>query len=146
MSASAEEVARLRRMVAEPTTATYSDAALAVYIERYPLPDSMGRDPYQVAATVTPSLEVNPDWSATYDLNAAASDIWSEKVSALSTMFNFSEDGQSFQRAQMFKQAQQQMSYYRARRSARPIQLRPDFLQPSDAVPTANRTIPLAWF
>ncbi len=43
MAASAEQIARLRRMVAEPTTATYTDDDLAAYIAAHPLMDANGR-------------------------------------------------------------------------------------------------------
>ena len=41
-SATAAQIARLRRMVAEPTEDPYDDDTLAAYIERYPLLDERG--------------------------------------------------------------------------------------------------------
>ncbi len=71
MSATTEMVAELRRMVAEPTTAVYSDDVLTAYIERYPLHDADG-------LTVD-----DTGWSPVYDLNAAAAGIWLEKSAGL---------------------------------------------------------------
>jgi len=72
MSATTEMIAEVRRMVAEPTTAVYSDAVLSAYIERYPLHDADGL------------TEDDTGWTAVYDLNAAAAGIWLEKSTAVS--------------------------------------------------------------
>lgn len=125
MAATVAQVARLRRMVAEQTSATYSDTDLAGYIEGCPLLDALGREPFIVSATSPPELEANEDWTPTYDLNAAAGEIWAEKVSALASQFDFSEDGQTFSRSQAVRHAQQQARYYTARRSASVIKLHP---------------------
>ena len=114
MAASAADIARLRRMAAEPTTTTYTDAVLSTTIERYPVRDADGLAP------------TDTDWTATYDLNAAASDVWSEKAAALATAFDFTADGGSFQRSQSAKQAQLMASYYRSRRYARSVVLSAD--------------------
>ena len=111
-------------MVAEPTPATYSDALLAVYIERYPLLDNLGRDPFQLSPTTNPPvLETNPEWVETWDMHRAAADVWSEKAAVLASKFDFSTDGQSFQRSQLYQQACQQARYHRARRSAKTTKL-----------------------
>ena len=55
----AAEIAKLRRMVAEPTTATYSDALLTSMIEAYPHIDEYGESP------LDDDGEVNDDWTAT---------------------------------------------------------------------------------
>ena len=46
MSATAEQIARLRRMVDEGSDQNYTDDDLATYIERYPLVDALGNDPW----------------------------------------------------------------------------------------------------
>lgn len=104
MTASASDVARLRRLVNEPTTTTYDDDALAEYIERYPVTDSAGLDPEDAG------------WAATYDLNAAAADIWGEKAAALQGQYDFSADGGSYSRGQQYEQAVKMANYYAARR------------------------------
>ncbi len=85
MSATAAQTARLRRMVGEPTLEFYSNAALAAYIEAYPLPDERGESPYTWDdSTAPPTQDANEEWIPTYDLNAAAADIWQEKAARLS--------------------------------------------------------------
>lgn len=106
MSVAAGLLAALRRMVAEPTSATYSDQALSAFIEAYPVIDAKHRDP------------ADDEWEATYDLNAAAQDIWSEKASALAGGFDFSADGGQYSRSQQYQQAMAQARYYGARRKA----------------------------
>ena len=56
MTVTAAMVARLRRMVNEPTEQSYTDAVLSDQIVEYPLPDSAG---LESAAT---------GWVPTYDL------------------------------------------------------------------------------
>lgn len=123
MSATAEQVKRLRRMVAESTTTTYTDADLRGYIERYPLVDGLGNEPTEPSETDPVTLVENDDWTATYDLNAAAADVWSEKAAALASEFDFQAGSQTFQRSQAHAQYMRQAGYYRARRSANTIRL-----------------------
>ena len=88
---SATDLDRLRRMVAEPTTATYSDAMLVDAIERYPVPDPD---------------DVWPDeagWYPTYDLAMAAAEIWSEKATMVAANFDFSADGANFSKSQQYE-------------------------------------------
>ena len=117
MTATAEQVARLRRIVNESDATTYNDAALRIYIERYPLLDALGHEPYVESETSPGTLEANDDWTATYDLNAAAADIWAEKAAALASEFDFSAGGQNFTRSQGYQMMMQQSRYYRARRA-----------------------------
>ena len=112
MSATAEMVARLRRMVNEASDTTYSDSDLEAYIEDHPLIDAAGEVPFLADGTS------NPDWMPTYDLNAAASEIWGEKAGALAANYDFSTQGQAFHRSQAFQAATQAARYYRSRRSA----------------------------
>lgn len=131
MAATAAQKAQLRRMVNEPTTTTYSDTLLVSYIEAYPLTDPRGEspvvEPFGLYDTVIPgALAANDDWTATYDLNAAAADIWAEKAATLAGGFDFSTDGQSFSRSQAYQFAMTQSRYFRARRSKKTITLRPE--------------------
>jgi len=113
MSSTAEMVARLRRMVNEAVgNTTYSDDDLEQTIEAYPLIDAVGEVPFLEDGTS------NPDWTATYDLSAAAADIWGEKAGALAGNYDFSTQGQSFHRSQAFAAAMQAARYYRSRRAA----------------------------
>lgn len=121
MAATATQVARIRRMTNEPTEATYDDDAITEYIEYYPLVDARGQSPLIESTTTAGALDENPDWIATYDLNAAAADIWSEKSSILSQDYDFSADGGNYTRSQAYEQAMKQARYYRARRSVSTI-------------------------
>jgi hypothetical protein len=107
----AAQIAQLRRMVAEPTTTTYSDAILTEYIERYPHIDQYGETP------VDDDGEANADWTATYDLSAAAGDVWEEKASTLAGDYDFTQQGAgSFSRSQAYEQAMKQCRYFRSKR------------------------------
>ena len=92
MTATAAQVTLMRRMIAEPTVTTYSDSDIRGYIERYPLMDGLGNVPYVESETTPGTLEINADWIATYDLNAAAADIWAEKAAALAGLELAEED------------------------------------------------------
>ncbi len=122
MAATAEQIARLRRMVAEPTTTTYSDVAIQAAIERYPLTDANGVDWWEWDYTTSPPTQsVNDDWVPTYDLNAAAEEIWTEKAAAIAARHDFSADGASYSRSQAYAHYTRQASIYRSRRSPRVI-------------------------
>lgn len=125
MTATVEQIVRLRRMTGETTDNTYTDGDISEIIERYPLLDGLGRSPLIESDDDPSVLEENPDWEATYDLNAAAADIWAEKASALATEFDFSAGGQSFQRSQAHAMCMRQSAYYRSRRSASSVRLQP---------------------
>ena len=128
MAASAALVAQLRRMVAELGVTTYSDSDLEDIIERYPLEDARGEAPWVESTVIPGTLEENEDWTATYDLHAAAADVWQEKaVLALS----FDEDSlESIERAKTQKErhelAMEQTRYHRSRRAITTVTLRPE--------------------
>jgi len=126
MTATAEQIARVRRMTGEPTAATYADADIQAYIERYPLEDARGEGPWIESETTPGTLEANPDWTVTYDLNAAAADIWAEKAAGLAPNFDFRADGGQYSRSQAYEQAMKQSRYYRSRRSVKTISQRPE--------------------
>jgi hypothetical protein len=106
----AEQIAEVRRMVGEPTTATYSDDLLITYIEKYPHLDEYGEEP------TTEDGEANSEWTPTYDLHAAAGDIWEEKAATVSGKFDFSADGGSYSPSQVYQQFMAQCRHHRARR------------------------------
>ena len=97
---SGQDVATLRRMIVEPTTATYGDSLLSDYIERYPVMDEDGYEPE------------DDDWTPTYDLAAAASILWGEKAMQHVGEYKFSADGSTFDRDQVFKQCQAAARYW----------------------------------
>lgn len=94
MAASETDVARLRKLIAEPTTDNYSDADLEDVIERYPIDDSEGNEP------------TDEDWVASYDLFLSASEVWVEKAATLTAAgaYDFTADDGSFKRSQMYDQ------------------------------------------
>lgn len=134
MAATAEMVEQLRRMIAEPTEATYSDALLTSWIESVPLTDVNGAEPftdiYVFVGEVT--RVVNQSWLPTYDLNAVAGAIWTEKAGLLAPNFDFSADGGNYSRSQAFEMAMKQSRFYLSRRSARTITQEPAFRRPSE--------------
>lgn len=126
MTATAAQIAQIRRMVNEPLTTTYSDAAITLVIETYPLMDELGTEPYYWNYLTTPPSKVaNTDWIPCYDLNAAAADIYGEKASVLSTDFDFSADGGNYTRSQAYEQAMKQQRHYASKRNSTTIRLRP---------------------
>ena len=146
MAATAAQVARLRRMVAEPTETTYKDDELATTIESYPLIDERGEEPYSWdTSTDPPTQEENEAWIPTYDLAAAAAEVWSEKAALAAADYDFSADGASFSRSQAFEQAERMARYYRARRSPRTITARPEPEFPVSETWVGNLQEPRDW-
>jgi len=123
MTATAEQITRLRRMAGETNSSTYADADLQGYIERHPMIDAAGQSPWLSIQTPTGAPD-NPDWTATYDLNAAAGDIWDEKAAALAPHYDFNADGGQYSRSQAYQQAMAMARHYRSRRSPKTITMR----------------------
>jgi len=122
MAATAAEIARLRRLTDETTDETYADADIQEFIEEHPLIDERGEEPYTWdASTQPPTKDENDDWIPTYDLNAAAADIWEEKASAPAQDFDFNADGASYKRSQAYEHAMRQARYFRSKRSPKTI-------------------------
>lgn len=127
MAATDAQKARLRRLVNEPDDTTYDDDAIAGYIEAYPLRDERGKDPYTWNPATTPPEQIaNESWIPTYDLNAAAADIWGEKAAVLAGDFDFSADGGNYSRSQAYEQAMKQVKHFRGRRRATTATVRMD--------------------
>ena len=107
-------IAKLRRMIAEPTDATYTDGDLEDTIEEHAALDSKGYAPD------------SDDWTATYDLNAAAAALWEEKATAFVGLYDFNADGGSFNRSQAYEQAMKMARHYHSRKRVGTISLRPE--------------------
>lgn len=105
----ADFILALRRMVAEPTLINYPDAVLSDYIEAWAVRDVNGLDP------------IDTGWIPTYDLPAAAADVWEEKGAAAVGNFDFSADGGSFSRNQVHQQCMQMARHFKSRASMRTI-------------------------
>ena len=121
-----DDISLFRRMIAEPTTTTYSDLVLADTIKKYPVEDARGEGPWVESETTPGRLETNPDWTPTYDLNSAAGDIWAEKAATAAGNFDFSADGGNYNRSQVYKQMMEISRYYRSRRGIKTITMRPE--------------------
>lgn len=118
MTATAAQIAEVRRMVNEPTETTYDDDAITTFIERYPLLDERGEEPYTWdTSTSPPTQDENDDWVDTYDVHAAAADIWQEKAAVVADDFAFSADGGNYSRDQVFAQRMRLAAWHRARRA-----------------------------
>jgi hypothetical protein len=121
MGATADMIKQVRRWAAEPNPATYSDVDLKLIIERYPVADANGQDPfidewdegYQVGSG-SGGPEPNPDWKETYDLHLAAADVWDEKAAANVAKFSFSADGASYDRNQVYQACKEQAATQRS--------------------------------
>jgi len=117
MSATAAMILQVRGWVNEPDDTTYDDDAITVFVERYPLLDERGEVPYTWdTSTEPPTQEDNDNWLPSYDLHAAARDIWEEKAGVVAVDFNFKADGGSYDRSQVYEQYMKQARYHGARR------------------------------
>ncbi len=117
----AEMIAEVRRMVDEPDEENYSDVVLTTMIEKYPMMDELGQDPYYWYTGVTPVRHDTVGWLPTYNLNATAADIWENKAAQFAQKYDFSADGGQYSRSQAYNQAMQMAKYYRARGGATTI-------------------------
>ena len=98
------DILRLRRMINENDDSNgYTDEVLSSYIVLWPAIDSEGRS----------SDEDN--WTESYDLHAAAADLWEEKAAKVSANHDFSADGSSFSANQMYTNAMEMAGHHRAR-------------------------------
>lgn len=126
MTVTAEHIARLRRMVAEPDSTTYTNDDLRAVIARYPVDDDNGQSPTNGATGANPPAPyVNPSWIPTYDLARAASEVWGEKAAALACKVDVSEDGQSIKLSQKYDHAAAQAAYWHKRRRLQSVDLVP---------------------
>lgn len=136
MTATAAQIARVRRMVAEPTTDNYADELIASFIEMYPHIDEQGEQPYTLSSDSPPEQVANTNWIPTYDLHAAAADIWEEKAADPAQDFDFSEDSiGSYKRSQVYEQYMKQCRFHRARRMPSTVTL----------VKYPKETVDLSW-
>ena len=110
-------LAALRRMINEPGTTTYTDALLTTLIEAHPVPDARGVDPWQWDYTTTPpTREANENWTATYDLNVTAAEIWEEKAAVVACDYTTETDGAVLNRNQVYEQYMKIAQRFRSRR------------------------------
>ena len=128
MAATAAEVAELRRMVNEPDADPYTDDVLETYIERYRAIDELGTKPMETSYTTEPpTLTENDSWIPTYDLHAAAADIWQEKSATVAEDYRISADGGALSREQVQEHYLKQARYHLSRRKIGTMKL---FVEP----------------
>lgn len=127
MTVTAAQLGQLRRMCnLADDDAVYTDDVLTGYITRYALPDRLGVAPtYITYSGLAPTETVNSSWLATYDLNAAAADVWQERASTLADRYDFNADGANYSRSQQYQQYMQQARYYRSRRAIGAVNITP---------------------
>lgn len=117
MAASQAQIDRVRAMCAGATSYA-EDSDIATVIERHPLPDTFGTSPYSWDESATPpTRSENDNWVPTYDLNAAAADIWEEIAATYVGDFDFQTTDQRFDRSQKHEQAMKQVRYFRSKRA-----------------------------
>jgi hypothetical protein len=110
----ATEIAKLRRMVAEPGLENYDDDTLTAIVETFPLDDSAGNVP--TAA----------DWTPTYDMHRAAAAIWDEKAAKEVDSYDFSmgsAGNATYKRSQLYTQALRQARHFRSLAPMRCVEL-----------------------
>ena len=143
MTPDALTVAMLRRLAAEPTAETFSDADLAAILERRTLDDGRGCCGAAGAGDGTDGAGTDgagTGGAAGFDLYAAAADVWEQKAAALAQDFDFTADGADFRRSQAHAHALSMARLFRARRAPRSI------FQTADRGPTCagRETLPCA--
>ena len=119
MTATAAQISQVRRMCALAVgDTTYTDAVLTAMIIAYPLVDINGFDWWVMDySTIPPTRIANVNWTETYDLMAAAADVYQEKAATLATKFDFGADGATYTLSQQHQQALYMARFYRSRRS-----------------------------
>jgi hypothetical protein len=99
----AEAQEQIERMVQASIDPTLSADEVTDLVNVAARPDSDGYD------------RTDDAWTPTWDLNAAAAEGWSRKASLAANLFNFAEDGQRFDRSQIYANCVTQRDYYAAK-------------------------------
>lgn len=96
----AEVQDKLSRLIDADTDPVLSDDDLDDLLSVAARPDTAGL------------TRADADWTPTWDLNAAAAEGWLRKASKAVSRFSFAEDGQRFERAQIYAHAIRQHELY----------------------------------
>lgn len=105
-------IRKVRLMINEPTTDTWTDPEIADLFPDYVCADKFGNEPD------------DPKWETTYNLYALASYIWQVKAARVADEFDFTADGGSFNRSQKQLMALKQASFYDSRSKAFSLHLK----------------------
>lgn len=111
MTATAGMIASVRAKLGNISAATVSDGRIQDAIELYPLVDADDNKP------------ADTDWTATYDLNRAAADLWGERAAEHTCAVDNTIDGQRYADSQKFAHAMRMANYYRSLAAAAPVEL-----------------------
>jgi hypothetical protein len=114
------QIADLRRMIAEPAQDLYTDEILTGILKKYPIADLYGIDP-PTDSDLVGSGSGESEWTPTYDLHAAAADVWEEKAAAAVGKFDFSADGATYSRNQVYQACVKQAARHKAMRRAQSV-------------------------
>lgn len=120
MPATSAMISQVRKLVGDPTL---TDSAVSQAIERYPLMDLHGKEPFVWGAGSPPSRTLNPAWDPTYDLHAATADLLEEKAALLAKDFDFATEQERFERSQKYTQTMSLVRHHRARRAPQTVSL-----------------------
>lgn len=128
-SITVDMLGQLRRMVNEPTVSPYTDDVLVYYLQLHPVTDKNGIDinendwllyldfnNSETSYADLISTGALPVWIPTWDLHAAAADIWEEKAALVQAYYNFSADGGNYSQSDLYTNAMDQARYHTARR------------------------------
>jgi uncharacterized protein with WD repeat len=122
MTVTADMITKFRRMINEPTAINYSDDELETYIESWAVDDEFDNKALILDYSTTPySYITNTSWVPTYDLNAAAAEIWEEKAADIQDEFDFSAEGGNYTRSQKYQQAINMASRYKSHSKAKSV-------------------------
>lgn len=111
MAATAAQLATLKRYTNEDGSGdVYTGDLLTSILESYPVSDSDGNEPDE------------SNWTATYDLHAAAAQIWGEKAATLVCKVDSNlPGGGSYRNSQLLDNAVKMEKWHKARARARGI-------------------------
>ena len=113
-----DEVVRVRRLVSEPSQTPYTDDIIRETIALHPLVDRNDAEPFY-----TCPFSISTEWVPTWDLYAAAADIWTEKAAAVACKISFDADGVDIKRSDLHTHYMRQAMFCMSRRVATSIRL-----------------------
>lgn len=122
---SGSDITTLRRFIGDTgASPAYTDEQISEVIARYPTVDFDGKEPTRLADDGS-SVVPNEYWLPTYDLHAAAADLWNEMAAGYITQHDFSADGGQYSRSQIYQQMMARSRYHNSRRKGKIIKVKP---------------------
>lgn len=108
------EVVRLGLEIPEGREEAFTDELIAGFLEAHPVKDSAGRKP------------TDAGWAETYDVNAATADLWSLIAACASALYDFSADGATFTRSQVYDHARKMQRHFNGKARATSVAITRD--------------------